>query len=184
MKPAPQLLRTTWDRFLAAHGPRHLLDAAVPLAGYLVGYVLGGPATGAVAAVVAALVVAVARRMHGDPVRMVVTATVVVILCAGLAARTGEGRSFFVLELAANLGALLLCAASLAVHRPVTGSLARRAGLETRGWRTDPARYAVHRKVTLLWLGLWALHVVVLVPLYAFDQVVVLAVVSAVVMKP
>ncbi len=49
------LWQASWDRFVESHGPRHVVDAAVPLLGYIAGYVLGGTALAAAVSVGSAL---------------------------------------------------------------------------------------------------------------------------------
>lgn len=161
-----------------------MVDAAVPLLGYAVGFVLGGTTPAAVVAVAVALVVGVVRRVCGDSLRTIVIATMSVVGCASLALGTDSGRSFFAPEVATNAGALLVLTGSLVLRRPITGYISQRFGFDLPGWRDAPERHRVHRTMTAAWAVFLVLRLCVLVPLFLLHEVVTLAVVDAVLLKP
>ncbi len=127
---------------------------------------------------------AVIRRVRGDSLRTDVVATLAVIVCATLAVGTGSGQSFFAPTVAFNVGAVVVVSGPVLLRRPVTGYVSQRLGFDFRGWRGDPARYRIHRDLTLGWVGFLVVRVALIVPLYVRHEVVALALVDAVVLKP
>ncbi|MFI1918101.1 DUF3159 domain-containing protein [Nocardia sp. NPDC020380] len=173
MTPAPEanLLPQTAapaDPVRAVFGRRHVVDAVVPNAGFLLGYLTLGAMGGVVVALLLASVLVVVRAASGQPLRLITLSFCGVLLQAGLVLGTGEGRNFFLSWLALNTALVLVFAGSLLRGRPATAFVARRMDL--------PGDVAVHRTLTGYWLGLWSLHLVVGIPLYLANQVVALGI--------
>ncbi|GAA4669928.1 DUF3159 domain-containing protein [Amycolatopsis dongchuanensis] len=147
---------------------RHLADALVPNVAFLVGYKLTGVLAGVAAAVVAGLVLVVLRLLRRRGLTVVFAAFGLVLLHAVTVLSTGEGRDYFLPWLLLNSALTVVFVLSLALRRPITARL-RRFG----GSTGDTSR---HTLVTALWAGLWALHLVVGLPLYFADMVVALGV--------
>lgn len=155
---------------------RHVADAVLPNVAFLVAYETVGVTAGVIAAVVAGLVLVVVRLLHKQKLTMVFAAFGVVLLHAGTAVATGEGRDYFLPWLLFNTGLMLVLAGSLAVGRPISARLTRSSALSH-----DESK---HKKVTALWAALCALHLVVGLPLYSADLVVALGVAKFVLGPP
>jgi uncharacterized membrane protein len=145
---------------------RHLVDAFVPNVAFLIAYESFGVAAGVLAAVAAGLVLVVARLSRKHSPKVVFTAFGLVVIHATTVLITGEGRSYVLPWLVLNAALLVLFAASLLLRKPLSTRLSTLKGVSS-----DPA---THMRVTAIWTGLWALHLLVGVPLYLADQVVAL----------
>lgn len=160
------------------------IDGAGPIIAFVVGNQVAGVTAGAVAAVAVAVVIAAVRWMRGEPKRVVVGATLLICLLALTATLTGEGRNFFLPELAFNVVMLAVFLVSVVIGRPATAVVCSAIRLEEpRSW-SIPDRRRVHYRLTWVWIAMWVLHVVVVGIFYAADSVVWLGVVSTVVNKP
>jgi uncharacterized membrane protein len=160
--------RTRPARLSRADLRRHLADAVLPNAAFLACYELFGVPQGVLAALVAGAVLVVVRLVARRPLKVVFAAFGLVLLHAASVLLTGEGKDFFLPWLLLNVAGAFAFLVSVLVRRPLTSRLSRFAGLTD-----DPGK---HRTVTLLWTGLFALHLVVGLPLYLADQVVALGV--------
>jgi hypothetical protein len=147
---------------------RHLADAVLPNAAFLIFYETHGVPAGVLAAVVAGVALVAVRLVARRPLKVVFAAFGLVLLHAVMVMITGEGRDFFLPWLILNGVVAVGFLTSLAIRRPLSGRLSRFSGL------TSDRRQ--HMKVTALWSGLWLLHLVVGVPLYLAHQVVALGV--------
>ncbi|MCU1644223.1 MAG: hypothetical protein JWN03_4498 [Nocardia sp.] len=145
-----------------------MIDAVVPNGSFLIGYALAGPLVGVTAALVVASVLVLIRVLRSERLRLIAMSFCGVLLQAALVLGTGEGRNFFLSWLVINAALLIVFAGSLVRGRPITVRIARRAGL--------PEAPDVHQRLTGYWLGLWALHLAVGVPLYLANQVVALGI--------
>jgi intracellular septation protein A len=147
---------------------RHLADAVIPNAAFLIFYETYGVLGGVVAAVIAGTALLVARLLKKRPLKVVFAAFGLVIAHAVMVLITGEGRDFFLPWLVLNGVAAAGFLISLVIRKPVSAKLSRFSGLT--------ADRRQHRKVTALWSGLWLLHIAVGLPLYLTHQVVALGV--------
>ncbi|MBZ5739140.1 DUF3159 domain-containing protein [Nocardioides mangrovi] len=161
---------------------RHGIDAAAAPASFLVANALVGARWGAVVALAVALLVGAVRRLRGEPLVVVAVSTGLVALYSASAIAVGTGRSFFLPEVVLNVLGLAICVVGLLVRRPVTAAAHRR--IRGSDAVATPAMRRFHDRLTLAWAGLFVLHVVPLVWLYAVDSVVGLTLVSSVLDKP
>ncbi|MFE7032676.1 alkyl sulfatase dimerization domain-containing protein [Streptomyces sp. NPDC057621] len=168
----------------AADIGRHTVDAIAAPAAFLATESHWGPEQGAVFAVLVAVAVAVLRRHRGDSLFVVTVSTSIVAFHSASAIAFGEGRAFYFPELVINAAAFIVCAGSLAIGRPVTEAVCRRAGVEPDRTAGDPAARRRHRRLTAGWTALWVSHLVPLCYLYAVDSVVGLTLLSALFAKP
>ncbi|WP_432012187.1 DUF3159 domain-containing protein [Streptomyces cucumeris] len=167
-----------------ADGLRKTFDAGAPIAAFLVGHGLRGTIAGAAAAIAVALAIACWRLLHGRRIRLIGVSLGIVLIHSLFAYHTGEGRDFFLPDLLMNGVLTVAFGGSLLTGRPLTGLISRWSGSEVPTWYRDRDRLRLHRKLTLLWLGLWCLHLALLLPLYAADAVVALGVASLTTGKP
>jgi hypothetical protein len=162
---------------------RHAVDGAAAPVAVFVANALVGARWGAVVALAVALLVGGVRRFRGEPLVTVAISTSLVALYSASALAIGDGRSFFLPEVVLNCLGLVTCVVSLVVRRPVTAAVHRRIrGAEARTGSARMRRF--HDRLTLAWVGLFVLHVVPLVWLYAIDSVGGLTIVSSALDKP
>jgi hypothetical protein len=162
---------------------RHLVDAAGPPVAFLLADHSWGPRWGAVVAFAVALLIGGVRRRRGEPLGVVAVGTTIVALHSASAILADEGRAFFLPEIAVNVLALVAALGSLAAARPATGVVCRRLGVDPLPASDRGARRR-HRRLTLGWAALAAVHLVPLLYLYAIDSVVGLAAVAGFFNKP
>ncbi|NNH70906.1 DUF3159 domain-containing protein [Nocardia uniformis] len=174
-----------WGKFTALGGPQHILDGAAPAIGFLTGYGVWNAKIGVLIALAVALGIGGYRLARGDSVKVVAISVALVVVFSLFVGFTGEGRAFYLPD-------LLICAVCtvafgltlLLPRRPLSHWISRRIGLEPAD-ATDPAaRLRLHRRVTLAWFVFWAVHLAVMVPLYAANKVVLLGSVALVLGKP
>lgn len=173
-----------WGKFRAMHGSQHLLDGAAPAIGFLIGYSVAGAEVGVFVAILIAVVLGAVRLMRGDSVRVVAAAVLVILVFSLFVEITGEGRGFYLPEVALSVVMTVLFGATLLTGKPLSFTVTRKIRLEPAE-PTDPAaRWRLHRRITFAWFVFWAVHVAVMVPLYLADKVVLLGSFALVFGKP
>ncbi|MFI6999552.1 DUF3159 domain-containing protein [Nocardia sp. NPDC050175] len=101
--PAESRGAEVWGKFRAMHGPQHLLDGAAPAIGFLIGYSVAGAEVGVFVAILIAVVLGAVRLMRGDSVRVVAVAVLVILVFSLFVEITGEGRGFYLPEVALSV---------------------------------------------------------------------------------
>ncbi len=104
---------------------------------------------------------------------------VAVGICLFWAWKSGEARNYYMYGFITNAAYIVLLLVSMAVRVPGLGFLVEfirslptehfKAWLS--GWRSDRALYKAYARITWLWIGLFALRLIVQVPLYMTNQV-------------
>lgn len=145
-----------------------IIDSSLPTVAFLVGYMLSGsqlrPAL--VAAVAAGAAIAVLRAVRRESLRHIASGFIGVAIAAWLANRTGRAEDFFLPGLLLNLAYAAAFAISAAVRKPLVGLGIQVMTGDGGAWRDfGPLKLAAYR-ATWLWAGLFALRVVIQVPLY------------------
>ncbi|WP_280267367.1 DUF3159 domain-containing protein [Nocardia wallacei] len=173
-----------WGKFRAMGGVGHLIDGAAPAVGFLLGYATVNAKIGVLIALLIAVAIGAFRLLKGDSVKVVAISVAVVVVFSLFVGITGEGRGFYLPD-------LLICAVcaaafgvTLLTGRPLTHWACRRIGLEPADAADPAARVRLHRRVTLAWFLFWAAHLVVMVPLYIANKVVMLGSVALILGKP
>lgn len=173
-----------WGKFRALGGPQHIVDGAAPAIGFLIGYAALDAEAGVIIALTVALLIAAYRLLRGDSVRVVATSLAVVVVFSLFVGITGEGRGFYLPDILIGVVCTLAFGLPLLTGKPLSHWICRRIRLEPAE-PADPAlRLALHRRITLAWFVFWALHLVVMVPLYVANKVVILGAVALVLGKP
>ncbi|PWJ49289.1 Protein of unknown function [Quadrisphaera granulorum] len=132
---------------------------------------------------------ALARLVARQPLQQALAGAVGVGVCALTAWRTGDAVDFYSWGLLLNaVYAVVLAISTLPLPKvgplpggplPVTGLLvaaARGGGAGSAPWRHDPAQMRLHRRLTWMWVGLFALRLAVQTPLYVAGAVTALGV--------
>ncbi|GAA5083727.1 DUF3159 domain-containing protein [Nocardia iowensis] len=173
-----------WGKFRAMHGPRHIVDGAAPAIGFLIGYSVAGAEVGVFLAILIAVVLAAVRLTQGDSVRVVAVAVLVILVFSLFVEITGEGRGFYLPEVAFSVVMTVLFGATLITGKPLSYPVSRKIRLEPTEPADPAARLRLHRRITFVWFVFWAVHVAVMVPLYVADKVVLLGTFALVFGKP
>lgn len=155
---------------------RHLVDAVLPNAAFVVGHEVAGVREGVIATLAVGLVLLALRLAARRRPTFVLGAFGIVAVHAGTVVLTGEGRNFFLPWMLLNAVLLVVFLISLVRRRPLTAKPAAGLGLSTHP--------GTHLRVTALWTALWALHLVIAIPLYAAHQVAALGVADFVLGPP
>ena len=98
-------------------------------------------------------------------------------LVAGLVVlHTGRAADFFLVQLVSNTASALLWTISIVARWPLLGVIVGLVlGQRTR-WRADPALVRAYSRASWVWVGQYALRMLVLWPLWFLDQVVALGI--------
>lgn len=164
----------------AIGGPRGVVESMVPGVLFVAMFVITGKLqlTIIVSAVVAVLQVLV-RLVQRQSVMGALSGLVGVAICLVWAWKTGEARNYYMYGFIANAVYLVVLLISLACRVPALGFIVEfLRSLPTEhfrqwldGWRADRALVHAYTVITWLWAGVFALRLVVQVPLYLTDQV-------------
>ncbi|WP_260855589.1 DUF3159 domain-containing protein [Curtobacterium sp. 9128] len=164
----------------AVGGARGLAESVLPGFAFLVVYAVTKELVPSVVIpVVVGLVFVVLRLVQRQSLAMSFAGILGVAISAGLALITGKAESNFIPGIVINLVCLLVLLVTLAIRRPLIGLV---VGLLAQGedggpmdWRSDPAKRRVLTVATWMWAGLFALRLVIEIPLYLTAQVELLA---------
>lgn len=174
------------DLASAIGGGRGLVDSGLPGALFVAVYTLDGqqlkPALWS--ALGMALVLAVLRVLRHEPLQQAVAGVIGVGIAAWFASRTGEARNYFVPGFLLNIGYVAAYAVSALVRWPVVGVIVGPLLGEGLQWRKDPPRLRAYTYATWMFAALFALRLVVQVPLYLLDRVFALGAVKVLMGAP
>lgn len=167
------------------------VDATLPSVAFVAGW-LGVDAVGwhqpvlagGLAAVLVAATVALWRWRRGERPRAVTVGLLVAVAAAVLALYTGRAQDFFLPRIAANAASLAAWLVSIAVRWPLLGLVVGAVTGKPTLWRRDPALLRGYSRASWVWVGQYSLRLVVLLPLWATDQLVALGVAQIVLTWP
>lgn len=165
----------------ALGGRRGLLDSALPALTFVVTYLATGQQLGVAlaAAVSVGAVVAVIRLIRRDSLRHVLAGFAGVALSVLVARTTGRPVDYFLPSLLSNTAAAVAWAVSIWVRRPLLGVVVA-AVTRSTAWRTDPRLLRAYQRASWIWTASFVLRVVVMTPLWLFDQLLALGVAKVV----
>ena len=109
------------------------------------------------------------------PVRHALVGLAVAGVCAGIAAYTGEAKSFFVIPLLVPLVAAVACVVSIVVRRPLTGVLFNRLVGGPPEWRRDHRLRRIYTSTTVLLAVLNVISFALQAELYRENEIPFLA---------
>ncbi|MBK5118025.1 MAG: DUF3159 domain-containing protein, partial [Thermoleophilia bacterium] len=130
---------------------------------------------GAVVAVAISATLATVRLAKGESTQFAISGLVGVAIGAIVASRTGEASSFFLPGILINCAWLTAYLVSIAIRRPLLGFFVSKLTGEGDAWRTDRKRMRAYSRASWIWVGLFALRLLIQVPLYLSDAVAPLA---------
>jgi len=172
-------------------GRGQALDASLPsvafVAVWLAADALGAAQpvlAGGVAAVVVAGGVALWRHHRGERPRAVAVGLLLAVGAALLALYTGRAQDFFLPRIVANAGSLAAWLVSIAIRWPLLGLVVGALTGHPTRWRGDPDLVRGYCRASWVWVGQYAVRLVVFTSLWAADQVVALGIAQVVLTWP
>jgi hypothetical protein len=120
----------------------------------------------------------VVRLLQKSPIQPAVVGFLGIAASAAVAVLSGRPENNFLLGLWVNAATLLVLVISLLIRRPLIGVF---AGILTAdpGWRADRAKLVMASVATVLWIAMFALRLLVQVPLYLAGDSAVQALATA-----
>ena len=170
----------------AIGGWRGMLDSGLPTAVFLLGFTVGGGnlSVAAGAAVAVAAVIAGVRAVQRRSLQQVLSGLIGVAVSAYFATRTGKAEDYFIPSLLTNLAYGLVIAVSALVRYPVLGFVIGGLLGDLLAWRGDPAKLRLYTRLSWLWVGVFALRLIVKTPLYFLGNVQLLGTVHLIMSWP
>ncbi|HEY8471869.1 MAG TPA: DUF3159 domain-containing protein [Natronosporangium sp.] len=152
-------------------GWRGSVEAAIPIAVFIVVNMIGSLRPALIASVALALLIAAIRLGQRRPIRYALNGLFGIALGAIMSWRTGEARDFYLPGIFISYGYAAAMIISVVVRHPLVGWLY--SVLFTGGkseWRTDRRLMRTFTWLTLLWALVWILKVSAQAGLYLADQ--------------
>jgi hypothetical protein len=160
----------------AIGGPLGIAESIVPAFSFSVVFAVTKSAVASVSVASALAVVFILIRIfRKQPVTQAITGALAIALAAFLALRDGgNAKDYFIPGFITNAayGSVLLL--SVLIRFPIMGFVAQLL-FNIENWRKNKVVYRRARLVTLVWVGFFALRLVVQLPLYFSGQVELLA---------
>jgi len=162
----------------AIGGPVGMAETTMPGVAFVVAYSISGSDTDVAAgvAVALALVLTVVRLARRESPRHALSGLVGVAFAAFIARSSGRAENFFLPGLLVNAASATAFLVSVVIRRPLVGIIVGQLDGAADGWRRDPLRMRAFTRATWLWAGLFALRLLVQLPLYLAGAVVALGV--------
>lgn len=156
----------------ALGGKKGLIDSGLPALVFLVAFNFTKDVNqSSYAALGLSLILTLIRLVKRETIQHAISGVIGVAVCAWLANRSGNAEDFYLPGLWTNAiyGAVYLI--SILVRWPVIGLVVGPLLEENLRWRKDSARTKVYIKATWLWVGMFAIRLVVQYPLYLAENV-------------
>lgn len=162
-------------------GRRGAVDATIPPVAFGVAWWLsdGSVLTGVAVAVAVSAALAAWRLGRGSKPRSVLLGLAGVCVAGIVALYTGRPEDFFVLRILSNGGSLLAWAISIVVRRPLLGVVVGIVLGQRFRWRRDPALLRAYGRASWIWVGQYAVRLLVFIPLWWFGFAGALALAQA-----
>jgi hypothetical protein len=164
-------------------GPRGIVESVLP---YPIFSIVYGPTSNLqwaiIAAAVPVVVLVIWRLIARESLQQVISGAIGIALGAWLAQRTGNAADFFLPSIFKNLGYGAVYAISNVVRWPLVGVIIGPLTGEMFAWRQNRPRYSAYWWATWVWVGLFAVRLLVQVPLYLADRVTLLGTLNGLVL--
>jgi hypothetical protein len=162
----------------AIGGWRGLVDSSLPGAVFILVFLLSGSnlARSIWAAVAAGVVIAILRLVRRESLQQVISGFIGVAFAAWLASRTGKAENFYLPGLLTNAAYGLGLAISCLVGHPLLGYGVGGATGDLTGWRKVPEQRRAYALATWMFVGLFALRILIEGPLYLAGNVAALGI--------
>jgi hypothetical protein len=160
----------------AIGGLRGVVDSGLATTAFLVVYAVTGRqmAPALWAAVAATVVLLVVRLVRREPLRQALSGVFVVAVSAVVAAATGNAANFYLLGILLQAAYAVGYLVSLVLGWPLLGVMVGPLLGEGFRWHDDPPRRRAYWWASWIWFVVFAVRLVVFVPLYLNDSVITL----------
>ena len=159
----------------AMGGKKGLLDSGLPALIFLVIFnVTKDVQQAAYGALALSLILTIVRLARRETIQHAISGVIGVAICAWLSNRTGKAEDFYLPGLWTNAIYGVAYLASIIVRWPIIGVIIGPLLEENLRWRKDAMRTKVYVKATWLWVGMFAVRLLVQYPLYVSGNVNVL----------
>ncbi|NBY51610.1 MAG: DUF3159 domain-containing protein [Actinobacteria bacterium] len=159
----------------AMGGKKGLLDSGLPALIFLVIFnVTKDVQQAAYGALALSLILTIVRLARRETIQHAISGVIGVAICAWLSNRTGKAEDFYLPGLWTNAIYSVVYLVSIIVRWPIIGVIIGPLLEENLRWRKDPIRTKVYVKATWLWVGMFAVRLLVQYPLYVSGNVNVL----------
>lgn len=173
---APGEVPTARSLLKAMGGGRGLAESLLPALGFLVIYTFTHSLVWSVLAPVAlAVIFLVIRLATKTPLAQALAGIAGIAVSAVLALASGRAENNFVPGIIINLVSLAVLLISILIRWPLIGVVVGFLTNEGVAWKTDRAKRRVLTLATSLWAGLFAVRLLVEVPLYFARETQMLA---------
>lgn len=165
----------------ALGGLRGSLETTLPTLAFVIVWIWRDDSQQALGAAAALTVVfALARLARRQTLQYVLTSVVATALAAFFALRSGNAQDAFLPGILGSIAWGLATLLSVVARWPVVGFMVGAADPAAREdpfrWRRDPGIVAVCQRLTLVLVGLYAVRVAVMLPLYLVGNIALLSV--------
>jgi hypothetical protein len=159
-----------------------MIDSALPSLVFLIAYLVTGSdlRNALIAAVAVGAVVAVIRLVRRESLQQVLAGFAGVAISAFVASRTGQASDFYLPGILTNAAYGVALLVSILVGWPLIGVAAGYLTGDGTAWRSDSPTRRAYAASTWIWVGLFALRLVVQVPLYLMQNVAALGIAKVV----
>ncbi|WP_020389993.1 DUF3159 domain-containing protein [Kribbella catacumbae] len=170
--PAKPEATTDKDFFHALGGWGALLDIGLPWIAFMIVYAASDHnlKLALIVAVACGAAVALLRLVRKQPLRNVIGGFIGVAFSAWVANRSGKAENVYLPGMILSGVYLTIYGLSIVVRWPLFGAI---YGLITQtgaAWRRDPDMYRGFNRATLVFAGLFAVRLVIQIPLYLTEQ--------------
>jgi hypothetical protein len=169
---AREALRSAWRKLGGLAG---ILVTSAPTVVFVVVSAFSELTVAIVAAAVAAVGAFTYKLARREPLGGAIGGLVLAMLCALVAALTGEARGFFLLPTALPAVVVLICVGTVLARRPLTGLMLNRVAGGPSTWRRHRALMRIYNVTTLIAVVINLVNFALQAFFYAADQPVILA---------
>lgn len=156
----------------AMGGKKGILDSGLPALIFLLVFNFSKEVqSAAYAALALSLVLTIVRLARRETVQHAISGVIGVAICAWLSNRSGKAEDFYLPGLWTNAIYGTVYIISIIARWPIIGVIIGPLLEENFQWRKDPSRTKVYIKATWLWVGMFAIRLIVQYPLYVSGNV-------------
>jgi hypothetical protein len=156
----------------AMGGKKGILDSGLPALIFLLVFNFSKEVqSAAYAALALSLVLTIVRLARRETIQHAISGVIGVAICAWLSNHSGKAEDFYLPGLWTNAIYGTVYIISIIARWPIIGVIIGPLLEENFRWRKDPARTKIYIKATWLWVGMFAIRLIVQYPLYVSGNV-------------
>lgn len=159
----------------ALGGWRGLIDSALPSMLFVIIFVFRKDLNSAlIVSLISGFILFIIRILEKKSLTQVLGGFFGLLVSVFLTWRTNDASNFFLTGIITNFvyGTILLL--SLIVRKPLLGYFVGSLVGDTSGWLKQPLLVKAYKTITWIWVGVFAIRVMVQVPLYLADNIALL----------